>query len=187
MGFPWFLKESAAVYYSGLNSLNMLHNHPLVPKRKRQFLVISLASTFCLKLVTLQTHFSRYSLVQICWEFTMNQTTRRQQAHFRTLAFWKCCGRQFESSCSVLLKCFYCTFCGEMKGWVGRKLTRVVPIWNLSEAWVKGQEFSITPVFPFLLLSPLPQADSLSPHEFPFVFLQLWPVFSPLALSRDRI
>lgn len=35
--------------------LNLLHNHLVVPKRKSQFLVVSLAPDICLKFVTLQT------------------------------------------------------------------------------------------------------------------------------------
>lgn len=143
IGSWWFLKESVAVCYSSLNSvpisLNVLHNHLAVPKRKSQFLVVSLTPSICLKCVTVDSFFKDILLVQFFGgvEFTTDQTMCRWSTYFQIQTFLRCRGRQLAISCSVPPNCFCCTFCGKMKGWVGRKLT---PLKCIQKLWEKELE-----------------------------------------------
>ena len=70
---------------------------------------------------------------------------------------------------------------------MGRKLTGVAPSETLRKRTGVLHHTCPSLSSPFLLF-PQPQADLLSPHEVPLVFVQLCPQFSfPPALFRDLI
>lgn len=85
---------------------------------------------------------------------------------FQDSDLWEVLG---EAVCNPVALSFptCCPFCGEIGGWVGRKLAHP----NFVRKLWENLRFYITPVFPFLLL-PLcfrqPPAYLLSPDEFPF-------------------
>lgn len=150
--------------YSSLNSvpisLNMLHNHPVVPKRKSQFLLVNLTPTICLKCVTVDSFLKDILLVQF---FGGNLLRTKQCADDRPILrfrhFGGAMGGSWPSGCSVPPNCFHCTVRGKMKGRVGRKLTPLKFIWKL---WGKELELVRSSCLSLSLTFPsFPPASSI--------------------------